>query len=351
MIGKVIAYYQEKFIYKLPKVSGHKFFSKKYSKADIMLMLGLLKSLLSNNTKTNPIEKNMLDAIAKIVFSENIKIAKITPAPMSKIKELSKSHRADFLVLAVILCLCTKNNLENRVNILLANFTYFEGISSTLKTVLKSILIDDISTIKKPDILGEGYQNIKSRLNGLKNFGYIEYKKQMHMMQKGETIHDLKLKYEFLETLDPKTLGGAFAQFCHSQKLSLTRNPNSFAEFFLWHDLSHVISGNDASYAGELATNSFTAGYCDKYQFRILVWGLLQWILGYSLAVVAYPSKEKLEDKHTIDIYLKSLTSGADSKLNLIDWPIDQMIKDLKQDINVVRKKYNIKAVGDLRNE
>ncbi len=170
-------------------------------------------------------------------------------------------------------------------------------------------------------------------------------------MQKGETIHKLQKKYEFLKTIDKKTLGGAYASFCRSQELSITGDPKSFTEFFLWHDLSHVISGNDASYAGELATNSFTAGYCDKYQFRILVWGLLQWILGYSLAVVAYPSKEKFEDKHTIDIYLKSLTSGADSKLNLIDWPIDQMIKDLKQDINVVRKKYNIKAVGDLRNE
>ena len=117
----------------------------------------------------------------------------------------------------------------------------------------------------------------------------------------------------------------------------------------MWYDISHVISGNNTVFLGELGVIAFTAGYVNRCKFRVLLFGLLQFNLGILLAIVAATSKNQFENKRAIKIYLYSLLSGSKSKLNLLDWPVDVMINDLKTDLNLVREKYNINPVPELR--
>lgn len=251
-----------------------------------------------------------------------------------------------FLVLALFVTLSSTDELVIRIKTLLRHWHYF-NVDPIVEQILRCLLNDDIATIKKPHVLGEGYQNKMARLNGIKHCGWFEYKRQMHSMTQNTAYSNLKNKYHFLNELENNTLGGGLKDFLRSDKLSLPGEAGGSAEFFLWHDTCHVLSGNKTDSAGELGANAFTAGCVDKCKFRVLLFGLLQWNLGVPLAIVAEPNKNQFTRAKVIRQYLYSLLVGSKSEPNLLDWPVDKMVEDFKMDLNQVRKKYNIKPIPD----
>jgi ubiquinone biosynthesis protein Coq4 len=344
MFNHLLSKLLEKYYYRLPKRIAQPWFNEAYSLEQKQLSINLLYTLLQEFPASNDsVQATMLQKIAEIIFKEPALINNAKAIDFyDAIKQLTVSHLVDFQVLALVLTLSETDHLEQRAKILFAKQLPYLPRANT---VLQALTTSDKATIKSPYILGEAYQNQRARLNGVKELGWLEYRKQMRCMQQGEPHPSFKAKYAFLNDLPSNTFGGALREILHKQKLSLPGEPHGFAEFFIWHDASHVISGNDTSYQGELGTNAFTAGYSSSGKFNILLFGLLQFNLGYDLAVVATPAKNKLAKTGAIEIYLRSLVAGAHSKLDLLNWPTTQMITDLKEDLNLVRKRYNIVAV------
>ncbi|MDF1797123.1 MAG: hypothetical protein P1U63_11365 [Coxiellaceae bacterium] len=302
----------------------------------------MLKSLLVYQPDADSVEAQMIEVGSQVMFHCDVSYAHIEVFSINEaIHKLSKDCRNDFFVLALILVLSENVRLKDRIAELL-KYKRFFNVHSTVWVVLQAILDDDITTLQKPSVLGEAYHNKRARVNGMRWVGLHEYKKQMLVMKEGDEDCVLKAKYDFLNKLPKNTLGGALCELLRQQKISLPGEPNGFAEFFLWHDLSHVLSGNGVNYAGELGANIFTAAYSQYGKLKILLFGLLQFNLGYKLAVVAVPSKNEFIDRSVIRQYFESLYSGVHSKQDFLQWPLEQMVQDLHEPLAVVRKKYNL---------
>ena len=125
--------------------------------------------------------------------------------------------------------------------------------------------------------------------------------------------------------------------------LNLPGEPYGFAEFFLWHELTHVLSGNKTDFVGELAVNAFTAASSHRAKFEILLWGLLQFNSGFSLAVIATPGADELAKPGAIKNYCNALLCGSHATLDVLNWPLQQLLCDLKLPLDRVRASYNIK--------
>ena len=346
MISSLIAKYYEKVIYRLPKEPALPWFSVQYTQQDKSIALGMLKQLIVEcGCSYNKVVVRAIELISEIIFSMPQPYDKISPVDLSLgMAQLSEYQRNDFLVLALFLTLSSTQDIRVRVSVLLKHWKHF-NVSDIIESVLQSLMKDEVSMIKKPHMLGEGYQNKMARLNGIKTCGWFGYRQQIFSMINNQPLASLKKKFDFLNHLDSSTLGGALRDLLRSGQLSLPGEPGGFAEFFLWHDISHVISGNNTDFSGELGANAFTAGFVERCKFRVLLFGLLQFNLGVPLAIVAATSKNQFENEDTIKVYLHSLISGSESKLNLLNWPVEVMIHDLKTDLNLVQEKYNIKPV------
>ena len=99
-------------------------------------------------------------------------------------------------------------------------------------------------------------------------------------------------------------------------------------------------------FKGELGVNAFTAAYSQYGKYKILIWGLLQFNLGYELAVVATGSKEHFKNREVVEQYVRSIVSGSQCTMDFLHWPTDQKRHDLRQPIAEVRKRYHIDPVA-----
>ena len=208
--------------------------------------------------------------------------------------------------------------------------------------MLQLLYENNIKKICSSKVLQIGYQNTISQIKGLNTLGHKLFKRQMMGMKKGEKVLELKRKFEFMNDLPANTLGGSLRDLLRKGMLSLPGDPYGFPEFFLWHDIAHLLSGNNQKFDGELGANAFTAGFSKKAAYDILLFGLLQFNFGVPLAVVAAPASDYLLKPGVLEKYCESLLLGTETTLDLLDWPVADMIEDLKQDLDVVRRKYNI---------
>ena len=106
-----------------------------------------------------------------------------------------------------------------------------------------------------------------------------------------------------------------------------------------------MLSGNGADFLGELGANIFIAACSQRSKYEISVWGLLQFNLGYSLAVVASPGLDNMRHKRVLQQYCLSLLAGSSCILDVLSWPLEQMRQDLRLPLDEVRAKYHIKAI------
>jgi hypothetical protein len=308
-------------------------------------MIATLKNfiLIEHDEYNKNILLKALETISKILLNYKKDIQDIMPCNLKQsLSNMQIDHKQDFLVMAIIICLFTTKNHGNRLQILIDNWSSEFIVIESLLPSLKAIVKKDIETIRLSNFIGEGFQNKISRENGIKWLGKKEHDRQMQMMKNGVSYPEIKDKYNFLNKIKISTLGGSFCKMVRYCKLSLPGEPYGFAEFFLWHDLMHLLSGNNTDYPGELGANAFTAACSKHAKYQILIWGLLQFNLGYSLAVVAHPGKDQLQNENSFENYCHSILNGSKSLLDVLDWELPQLMEDLKADISVIRKKYNI---------
>ena len=318
-------------------------FESHYKAADKALILGLLKSLIDYETTTDAIECVMLERMASVFWDDTIHYQDIQAVDLQKhLDELSNYKRHDFLCLAIILCLCCSQHHQKRLKVLLDHLQDNFPAGERLQLALQAVLNSDLKTLRKPEILGEGFHNTMARENGLDTVGWFDYQKQMKSMKQGGEHLPLKEKFDFLNDAADNTLAGKLREQFKKSKLPLPGHSHGFSEFFVWHELSHVLSGNGTNWIGELGANSFTAGFSKRGKYSILIWGLLQFNLGTQLAVVATAATDKLNTAKKIERYLYSLRSGCETTLDLLTWGSEQMIADMNMDLEKVRTKYHI---------
>ena len=321
-----------------------------YGNAPATLMLGLLKSLITYPIEQTDTVQQMLTQMTEILLPAAADT--VEPLNISEhFNQLTEYHQQDFLVLAIIICLCQTEHHQDRLNILLTHWQPHFAASEHLRDALTAVLNAHYKKLTQPHLLGEGFHNKIARENGIDNLGWVEYKKQMHSMKQGSMHLSLKEKFAFLSSLPENTFGAKIYRLLKKNKLNLPGEKHGFAEFFLWHDLTHLLSGNSTNWIGELGANAYTAAFSKKGKFSILIWGLLQFNLNVSLAVVAAPSKNNFKTPQNMQQYLYSILSGSQTTLDLLNWPTDVMIEDLKLDMNIVRRKYNIRLYFDDQNE
>tara|TARA_A100001015_G_scaffold321598_1_gene453289 strand:- start:1693 stop:2694 length:1002 start_codon:yes stop_codon:yes gene_type:complete len=322
-------------------------FSSHYELADKVCILGMLKSLCPDNINAESTPAQMIEQISEIIFEHNCQYAATESLNIAdNIRKLDETKKLDALVLLIIVSCCQTDGLQDRLEILLSNWGDYFRVDDRIRLALIALQKNDIATLKNDNIIGESYHNKSSRDHGLEQLGWFEYRRQMKCMKKGWEYKKLKEKYAFLNTIDESTLGGQLKKLLRAQKLSLPGERHGFAEFFLWHDLTHLLSDNKTNYPGELGANVFTAACSKKGKIVIMLWGLMQFNLGVPLAVVATPGKNHLKELSSVKNYLHSLQSGSKCTLDVLEWPIEELHQDLKMDLSAVRRKYNIETSG-----
>lgn len=346
MLGQFMRFIYERVIYKIPKNNQQAWFTTSYSPEQKELILGLLKSQFEScPTTTAQTEIKFIEVIAEVVFDLSIAYQHINSVSINENSwQLNASMKRDFLTLCIIVALCNSEQLETRIQSVLVLRRFIKAEKSVW-SVLDALCSHDVTKLKKQSILGEGYHNKISRLNGMANYGWFEYRRQMKSMQKKHLFPKYQARYAFINQLPSHTLGGSFRQLMRDADLSIVGEPSGFPAFFIWHDLIHLLSGNGTNFPGELGANAFTAGFSKKCKLKILLWGLIQFNLGYSLAVVATPAKNQFKNREIMHQYLSSLMSGCSVTMDLLNWTEQLLIEDLKLDIDVVREKYHIKRL------
>lgn len=346
MLGHVISCYKKYFHYRVPLYNDPGLFSNQASKQNATCLLGLLKHAFCHDLSTNDcVEAMCLESMAEMIFRQPVAYVDIKPMPFLEAKKiLSTESMFDGLALAVILALSTTDRLEIRLQALSDWLSHYSQGASLIK-VVSALQNNQHYRLKKTRILGEGFQNIQSRLNGMSSYGWFEYRRQMACMVDHVPCKAFEKKYDFLLELPDHTLGGAYVAMMRNGQLAVTGRPGGMAAFFMWHDLTHLLSGNGTNFIGELGANAFTAGCSKQEKLSILAWGLLQFNLGHSLAVIATSATNQLNTKERWDQYLLSLHYGSESTLDVLQWSRDQLIEDLQLDLTLVREKYSIQSV------
>ena len=320
-----------------------KWFSSPYSDEDKQRSIAGLKFLVTESSTHSAVAEQILRVSGEILLSYDADINAVSSQDIHSVLYASSAlHRQDFLVLALLLCLCETQYYPQRLSLLLKYWGEHFQVMDNIPIAIKAIIDNDVELIKQPEVMGEGYQNKQSRENAIATLGVDVYNRHMDSMQKGIEDPELKMKFAFINDLPINTVGGQLREILHAANLSLPGEAFGFPEYFIWHESAHILSGNSTNYAGELGTNVFTAASSNRSRFEILIWGLLQFNLGFSLAVVATPSKDNFKKNSVVAQYCYSLLSGANTTLDILNWPIDVMIEDLKMDLTEVREKYNI---------
>lgn len=352
MLGSLVRNVLERWVYCYTQRQGKKLFSEAISEHNVRLILGLLKSSFYDVERLDhaPVAA-ALESIAKVIYgqqliTDDLQTLSLEDADLHPLLE----HNKDIVALVLIVTFITTDHLIERATQALPIVTCC-NTSPRIETILNAIIHQTFDVIKKRRVLGQGDHNVVSHFNGISEYGLIEYYKQMQCMVKHRPYPHYKQQYDFLTTLSNNTLGGQLVNLLKSSNLSLPGCPGGMASFFLWHDLTHIISGADTSFLGELCANAFTAGSTDQCQLRILTWGLLQFNLGVSLAVIAAPSKNNLKTSADIDFYLQALLSGTRASLDVCDWPVSKIKEDLHIDLVQVRDQYNIQPIDMKRDK
>ena len=327
----------------------YSWFSSAYTSAQRRQLVSALQhytQLETQDTHTNAILQQSLVTMLEVLLDEYEPLSSEPLPPLAdSVAAMTPEHAQDYLALALVLCLLLKTGYRQRVALLLENWSDQLQVVATMPVVLRAIRDNNVDIIKDDTYLGEGFQNKIARENGKRWLGQDEYLRQMRVMQDGEPHNELQQKYEMLNELPVTTLGGALCHMLRQSKLSLPGEPYGFAEFFLWHDLTHLLSGNGTDYPGELGANIFAAACSQRSKYEILVWGLLQFNLGSSLAVVASPGLDNMRHKRVLQQYCLSLLAGSGCTLDVLSWPLEQMFQDLRLPLDEVRAKYHIKAI------
>jgi hypothetical protein len=343
MLGRFMAWYYERFIYKIPKKDDPALFVDHLVDGQCHYVLGMLKYLFYSPDRADcKVVACFIDGIAEIIYQSPCRLEDIKCVKMNAgFAELTKSSREDFYFLSLIVTLSTSYQLESRIKSFLVVDSFYCH-DSNVKIIMNDLLLGSYSNIKSKKILGEGYQNKIARLHGMRLLGLVKYRQEMACMQKNIPLPRLAQEFEFLYDLPDMSLGKQFVNMMESSNLPVVGQAGGFASFFLWHDLTHLIAGCSTTYTGELNANAFTAGSSVKCRRRIIIFGLLQFNLGVQLAVVATAATNQFSSQRRVNNYLQALLNGSHSTLDVCRWDLAKLKSDLKKDIMEVRKEYNI---------
>jgi hypothetical protein len=350
MFSRCIAWWYRRVICRISTVPDTGWFMSTYTQAQVHEMLALLKFFLQQaDVASDVVGEDLVAQMATLIFHQDaFSYAKLEPCCswQAGFASLNQQQRLDILPLMLILCFSSTAFLSKRL-LVLSKVLAFVPCSVKLRRVVSALVQGKTKRLSRPWVLGEGVHNQLARLQGMRCLGWRAYRLQMRMMGGEITLPKLKKKYAFIKHLASSTLGGGLYAMWQRAALSLPGEKHGFAECFLWHDLAHLLSGNGTDFPGELATNAFTAGFSRYGKLEILIWGLLQFNLGYSLAVVAKPGKDYLQDAKLRHLYVRSLQVGLSSKLDLLHWPSEQISFACHQSLDCVRATHHIKVPED----
>ena len=343
MLGRLVAWYYERLVYRIPKRDDRPLFCDRLTPGQCYYVLGMLKELFYclGRSDCETVEW-FIDGIAESIYQSSYRLSQVGNVEVQVGRQkLEDRVFEDFTILSIIVCLCTTVELSARVKTFL-NVVSPYHVDPSVGVVMNALLQGDHKKIQSNFILGEGHQNKIARLNGMRSLGLTEYKKQMACMTQCVPYPRFEREYAFLYDLPASSLGMQFVKMMQAQTLPVVGQPGGFASFFLWHDLTHLLAGCSTTFTGELNANAFTAGASKKCRRRILLFGLLQFNLGIPLAIVARTSADQFTSQHKVNSYFKALLNGSRSLLDVCQWDLDTLKADLKKDIHQVRQEYNI---------
>ena len=344
MIKHLIAWYMEHILYKLPQQNDPKLFCSAYTDEQKRLAMGMLRSLIHENSPAE-FSCTALNAIGRKVFNVNLQAVDINPLPIKEhCCSLNKAQRFDIEMLAVLLTLSHPAGLKDRINRLLPNIGCFTH-KGFLKPILNDLLLDRDTHIQNNHILGKAYHNQKGMTSAMREFGVLEYRRQMNAMKKNKSMPHVQKEYDAIAKLPNNTVGALMMKYFKDYNLTIFGGKGALPSYFLWHELSHALSQNPPHFKGELNTNAFTVGYCSRGKMEVMIFGLFNWSLGIKTSVIAMPMTNKLCKPGLIDEYLDNIIKGQQSTVDILELSYQEQFALLHEDLQTVLDRYNIKTV------
>jgi len=153
----------------------------------------------------------------------------------------------------------------------------------------------------------------------------------------------LVARYDALGRLPVNTFGRALWEFDRANGYSFPGDPGALnAAFATPHDSTHVISGYDTSYRGEILVSTFTAG---MHPINPMAGHILPVIFNGHLGVkfndVATPATGGLDP----DEFWHAWARGQETTVDLFapDWDVWQWVE---HDLDDLRRTFNVPPVG-----
>ncbi len=126
-------------------------------------------------------------------------------------------------------------------------------------------------------------------------------------------------RYATLEALPPETLGYQFYRHCREAQIAFPGEKGGFPVGAVFHDVTHVLSGYDASAQGELKNAAFQAGYTQG-SHDYFTWLIAMILHGARVNLTPFPMPNiegLLAERGLAEDMIRELDRGTSVKVDL----------------------------------
>ena len=283
-----------------------------------------------------------INAIQSEFFNTNYDLNNIEDITLSSIKGKinNKMVRSALIKFLVILSLCDTIIIIRRINLL----KEIDDLLDTNEHSIKTLLLAYHKHYRRlrHDIRIRAFGKT-SKNNAKPSFArkISSIKAELRVLLK-RTPHnhinaDLLKKIKGLSKLPKDTVGYNYIQYLDKNKFPYPGDIKSAAEFIIYHDLTHVLSGYDTTPEEEIKVLFLTAGYQTQDPMAKILFALLQFHCGIPIGLIANPFKGFFMSKQVLKAYRMGQKMNVDLEDATLDY-WDIMYKPL----NLCRKEFNI---------
>ncbi len=146
----------------------------------------------------------------------------------------------------------------------------------------------------------------------------------------------LAQRFRATEHMPAGSLGRAYWEYLDPYGFGLPGEHKGVPETGVWHDITHVLSGYEATPPEEILVVCFTAGFYEKDPF---FW-IFTIVLQYHLGIQVSPYSHSLRGTFDPEVAIEALQRGAACKEDLIQWDywphMERPLEEVRAELGIV---------------